>query len=118
MRPVADSMLTTGTSTAPARRSTTEWSNTRAAINGVVALHDPGDVLDRLADVEADLLAARVDGMTTELDDGHLHRVTGAVRRLLEDQRDALAGERATERVDRALGEIEHRARARRPRDR
>ena len=101
-------MLTTGTAAAAAIRSTTAWSNTRAAITRVVALHDPGDVLDRLADVEPDLLAAGVDRVAAELDDGHLHRVAGAVRRLLEDQRDARPGQRPSERVDRALGEVEH----------
>ena len=59
----------------------------------VVAGHHAGDVLDRLADVEADLLATRVHRVTAELDDGHLHRLAGAVGRLLEDQRDAQTGE-------------------------
>ena len=65
--------------------------------HGVIAGHHPGDVLDRLADVEADLLAAGVHRVPTELHDGHLHRLAGAVRRLLEDQGDAEAGERRGE---------------------
>ena len=91
-------MLTTGTSTAPASRSTIEWCEHARRDHRVVALHDPRDVLDRFADVEADLLAARVDGMTAELHDGDLHRLTGAVRRLLEDQR-RRPGRRAGDRA-------------------
>ena len=102
-------MLTTGTSTTAAIRSTIAWSNTRGGEQRVVALQDPRDVLDRLADVETDLLATGVDGMPAELDDGHLHRVSSAVRRLLEDQRRTLPGQRPTERVDRPLGEVEDR---------
>ncbi len=63
----------------------------------VVPLEDATDVLDRLAHVEADLLAPRVHRVAAELDDRDLHRVTGAVGWLLEDQRGTLPGQRATE---------------------
>ena len=75
---------------------------------GVVPLHDPGDVLDRLARVESDLLAACVHGMPAELGDRHLHRVAGAVGGLLEDQCHALSGQWRTERGDGPAGELEH----------
>ena len=74
--------------------------------HAVVAGHHPGDVLDRLANVEPDLLATRVHGVTAELDDGHLHRLARAVRRLLEDQRDTRAGEHG--RQVGPLGQMEH----------
>ena len=60
--------------------------------HSVIAGHHPSDVLDGLTHIEADLLAARVHGMPAELDDGHLHRLTCAIGRLLEDQRDTRAG--------------------------
>ena len=63
----------------------------------VIAGEGAGDVLGGLAGAEADLLLLDVDRMAAELDDRHLHRVAGARRRLLEDQGDALAGERAAE---------------------
>ena len=90
------SMLTTGTVAArqPLDDGVVEDPSRDQA---VIAGHDLGDVFDRLAGVEADLLASGVDRMTAELHDGHLRRMTGAVRRLLEDQRRALAFERATE---------------------
>ena len=72
--------------------------------HGVVAGHDPGDVLDGLAGVEAHLLAPRVDGMAAELEDRDLHRLAGAVRRLLEDQRRAPARQRAAQVGDGQLG--------------
>ena len=62
--------------------------------HGVEAGEDPGDVLHRLAVVEADLLAPGVDRVAAELDHGHLRRVAGARRRLLEDQRRPAPGER------------------------
>ena len=82
--------------------------------DGVVALEDPHDVLERLAHVDADLLATRVDRVSTELDDGHLHRLAGAVGRLLEDQRRAEALERPAELVRRAGRQIEDGAQLRR----
>ena len=75
----------------------------------VVALEDAADVLNRLAHVEADLLAPRVHRVATELDDRDLHRVPGAVRGLLEDQRGTLPGERAAQLLHRTLGELEDR---------
>ena len=54
-----------------------------------------------------DLLAPRVHGVTSELHDRHLHRVAGPGRRLLEDQRRALAGERRAGGVDRRVAEVE-----------
>ena len=75
----------------------------------VVPGHDPHDVLDGFAGVEADLLAPGVDRVTAELHDRHLHRVPGPVRRLLEDQRGSLALERSAERLDRLFGQIEDR---------
>ena len=71
----------------------------------VVSLHHLRDVLDRLASVEADLLTSRVDRMTSQLRHRHLHRVTGAVGRLLEDQCGPTTGKRPTQRFDRCLGE-------------
>ena len=76
----------------------------------VVALQDARDVLDRLAGVEADLLAARVDGVPAELHDGHLGGVAGARRRLLEDERRARTLQRPAEVGGREDGEIEDRA--------
>ena len=96
-------MLTTGTSTTAAIRVDGQVIEHAGRDQGVVALQDPGDVLDGLAGVEADLLAAGVDGMPAELRDGDLHRVAGSVRRLLEDQRCALARQWPVERVDRLL---------------
>ena len=84
----------------------------------VVPLEDAADVLHRLAHVEADFLAPRVHRVATELHDRDLHRVTGAVRGLLEDQRGTLPGQRATELLHRALGEIEDRGDLLTPRDR
>ena len=81
----SDSRLTTGTVATSTMRSSTACSKTRAASTRVVALEDPGDVLDRLARVEADLVRSGVDGMAAELHHGHLGRVPGAGRRLLED---------------------------------
>ena len=60
----------------------------------VVAGEGAGDVLGALAGAEADLFLLDVDRVGAELDRGHLGRVAGARARLLEDQSDALAGER------------------------
>ncbi len=78
--------------------------------DGVVALEDAHDVLEGLAHVDADLLATRVDRVAAELDDRHLHRLSGAGGRLLEDQhrrRVRRAAGRARAVV--ALGEVEDR---------
>ena len=84
----------------------------------VVPLEDPTDVLHRLAHVEADLLAPRVHRVAAELHDRDLHRVTGAVGWLLEDQRGTLPGQRATELLHGRCGEIEDRRQLLTPRDR
>ena len=73
----------------------------------MVALEDAHDVLDGLAHVDPDLVAAGVHRVAAELDDGHLHRVAGAQRRLLEDQGDALAVQRPAELGRRDGGEVE-----------
>jgi hypothetical protein len=54
-------------------------------------------VLGGLAGAEAHLLLLDIDGMAAELDGGDLHRASGAGRRLLEQQGDALSGERQAE---------------------
>ena len=107
-------MLTIGTSVpsasrAAAARVTVAWSKHASRDDRVVPGHDANDVLDRLPGVEPDLLAPRVDRMPTQLDDRHLHRVTRSVGRLLEDQRGSLPGERAVQRLDRLLCQIEDR---------
>ena len=76
----------------------------------VVALEDACHVFDGLAGVEADLLAAGVHGMSTELHHCHLHRVACAIGRLLEDECRSPAGEGAAERFDGLPGEGEDRA--------
>ncbi len=69
------------------------------AEDAVVAGQRAGHVLGRLARVQADLVALDVDGMPTEVDHGHLGGVAGAGRRLLEEQRHALAGQSPRRRV-------------------
>ena len=59
----------------------------------VVAGQDPGDVLDALPLVDADLVAPDGDGVAAEADDSHLGGVAGPGRRLLEDQRHPAAGQ-------------------------
>src|SRR5688572_14013519 len=71
----------------------------------VIASEGPGDVLGRLARAEPDFLLLDVDRMAAQLDDGHLDRVAGARRRLLEDQGDALAVERPAKVA--ALGQVQ-----------
>ena len=71
-----------------------------------------GDVGDRLAHAEADLLGPHVDRVTAEADHGHLGGRPRAGRRLLEQQHDALAGQRRRDgrRVCLPpLGGVEHR---------
>ena len=72
----------------------------------VVAGHHAGDVFDRLTNVETNLFAAGVHRMSTQLHDGHLHRLPGAVRWLLEDQGDA----EPTQHLGHValLGEVQH----------
>ena len=76
--------------------------------DAVVARHHGGDVLGGFTYVDADLFAARVDGVSTQLHDGDLHRVPRTVRRLFEDQRGTEAVEGAAERSDRPLREVEN----------
>ena len=57
------------------------------------ALEVAGDVVDRLAAAERDVLR-RLDDVAAELADGDLEGRAGAQRRLLEQQRDVLAFER------------------------
>jgi hypothetical protein len=59
------------------------------ADTGVVAGECPGDVLHRLPDVRPHLGRLYVDGVATQLEDGHLHRVAGPGGRLLEYERHA-----------------------------
>ena len=56
------------------------------------ALEIAGDVIDRLAAAERDILR-RLDDVAAELADGDLEGRAGAQRRLLEQQRDVLAFE-------------------------
>ena len=77
-----------------------------SAQHAVVAGHHAGDVLHRLAHVEAHLLTARVHGVTAELHHRHLHRLAGAVRRLLEDECDALTLQGTGQLL--ALRQVEH----------
>ena len=72
-------------------RSSVRWSATRAAIDARGSSRGCGHVLDRLAHVEADLLAPDRDRVPAEVDDGHLGGVAGPRRRLLEDERHAAA---------------------------
>ena len=58
------------------------------------ALEVAGDVLDRFAAAERDVLR-RLDHVAAELAHGNLEGRAGAERRLLEEQRDVLAFERA-----------------------
>ena len=62
-----DSMLTTGTVDDRGHPLDDVVVEHPGGEHRVVAGHDPGDVLDGLADVEADLLAARVDRVAAEL---------------------------------------------------
>src|ERR1044072_9158611 len=72
----------------------------------VIAGERAGDVLGALARAEPDLLLLDVDRMGAELDGGHLGRAAGPRRGLLEDEGDALAGERRAEIGP--LGEAEY----------
>ena len=72
----------------------------------VVAGKHPDHILHGLPGVESHLLATGVHRVTTELHDGHLHRVTGSIRRFLEHERDALALEGTSERGDRRLRQV------------
>src|SRR5688500_9248371 len=71
----------------------------------VIAGEGAGDVLGGLAAAEPDLLLLDIDRVAAELDHGHLGRVAGARRRLLEHQSDALARQRPAEVG--ALGQVE-----------
>ena len=82
------------------------------AEDAVVAGQRAGDVLGGLPHVEADLGALDVDGVPAQVDHGHLGGVAGPGRRLLEEERHALAGQRAGAPAPRA------RARAAAPRRR
>ena len=62
--------------------------------HAVVAGQDPRHVLDGLPLADADLLAPDGDRVAAEADDRHLGGVAGPVRRLLEDEGHAPAGER------------------------
>ena len=77
------SMLTTGTRSSAAMRSTTEWANTRAPTS---EWSTPwcGSRLRRSHGCRIRLPDLDVDGMTAKLHNGHLHRVPGAGRRLLK----------------------------------
>src|SRR5262250_1729948 len=55
------------------------------------------DVRNRLALAQADLAAVQVHGAAAELDEAHLERHARAERRLLEDERARLAGQRRGE---------------------
>ena len=82
--------------------------------DAVVTAEDATDVLDRFAGVEADLLTARVHGMSSQLHHGHFHAVPGAVGRLLEDEsrtEGQTGGRRqgSTERGRFALRQFQHR---------
>ena len=104
----SDSRLTIGTSATAAMRCEHAVVEHPRGDHRVVALEDPHDVLGGLAGVDAHFLTAGVHGMTAELDDGDLGRVTRARRRLLEDQRHAAAVERSAEVRRIAAGEVEH----------
>ena len=57
----------------------------------VVAGQSPSDVLDGLPDVHSHLASLDVHRMSAQLEDSHLHGIAGPGRRLLENQRHALA---------------------------
>jgi hypothetical protein len=63
----------------------------------MVAGEGPGDVLGALPGAEPDLFLLDVDRVPAELEDRHFHRIAGPGRRFLENQGNALAGERQAE---------------------
>ena len=60
---------------------------------GVVAGQGVGDVLDRLPGVQTEFLGPYVDRVATQSEDGHLHRIAGPIRWLLEDQSNTPTGQ-------------------------
>ena len=87
----SESRLTMGTSSTAAMRFEHGVVEDAGPDDAVVASQDPGDVLDALAVVDADLVAPDGDGVAAEADDRHLGGVAGPGRRLLEDERHAPA---------------------------
>ena len=67
----------------------------------VIPGHDLRDVFNRFPNVESHFFAAGVHRMSAELGNRHLHRLAGAIRWLLEDQRNAMTVERASQLADR-----------------
>ena len=73
--------------------------------DAVVAAERAGDVLGGLAPVEAHVGPGDVDRVAAQAHHRHLRRAAGAGRRLLEEQRHALAAQHLAQRV--AGGQLE-----------